>query len=67
MCAASDKLRESESGQEPEGLHECALNNLAQSCEGKAKVKQHGPVYGVFLNGMFDELARRVPRIWIFD
>jgi uncharacterized protein YtpQ (UPF0354 family) len=47
-----------------EGLHECAVHNLARSCEGKARVQQHGPVYGVFFDGMFEASLLLADALW---
>jgi uncharacterized protein YtpQ (UPF0354 family) len=47
-----------------EGLHECALNNLAQRAQGKAKVQQHGPISAVFLDGMFEASLVLLDHLW---
>lgn len=47
-----------------EGLHECALNNLARSCEGKAQVQQHGPIRGVFFDGVLEASLMLIDPLW---
>lgn len=53
-----------QSGFNAGGLHECALSNLARISEGKAKVQQHGAVYGVFLDGMFEASLILLDHLW---
>ena len=52
------------SGFNPEGLHECAIGNLAARCEGKAEVQPHGPIHGVFFDGMFEASLLLVDALW---
>lgn len=52
------------SGFNREGLHECAVSNLSRNASGKAEVKPHGPIHGVFFDGMFEASLMLVEPLW---
>jgi uncharacterized protein YtpQ (UPF0354 family) len=47
-----------------EGLHECALNNLAQRARGRASIREHGPVSAVLLDGNFEASLILLDHLW---
>jgi hypothetical protein len=47
-----------------EGLHECAISNLGRRCEARARVQQHGAIWGMFFDGMFEASLMLVDPLW---
>lgn len=47
-----------------EGLHECALNNLGQRSEGKARIQPHGPLHAVLLDGNLEASLVLLDHLW---
>jgi len=55
-------LREAGIGEEE--LHRLAVANLAKLAEGKASVRESGPVWAVFLDGNFEASLMLVDDLW---
>ena len=55
-------LREAGLGEEE--LHRLAVANLAKLAEGKASVRESGPVWAVFLDGNFEASLMLVDDLW---
>ncbi len=48
----------------PEGLHELGLHNLAERVSDKTRMQQHGAVYGLFADGLFEASLILLDNLW---
>ncbi|QNA90302.1 DUF1444 family protein [Massilia sp. Dwa41.01b] len=56
-----------EAGISTEQLHRQAMANLDQLCDTQLNVEKHGPIFGVFLNGVFEASVFLRERFWQYE